>query len=153
MTPPGKPPGQPPGIEVLEQELAYLARALEAVQRKRRYPLDRAQYLLLALLERDGPLPVTALAERLLLDDSTVTRQVAAMAERGLVDRLPNPADGRSMLIRATPAGLETAGQMRDMRIGRVALLFEGWPDDDRVRMAELLARLNASLRATLSTR
>jgi DNA-binding MarR family transcriptional regulator len=140
-----------PTLAVLERELAFLVRALEAIQRKRNYPLERAQYLLLGLLEQNGPQSVAALAERLLLDDSTVTRQVAAMEQQTLVDRVPNPGDGRSTLIRATRHGIRTAAQMRDMRTGRIALLFDDWVEPDRAALASQLAKLNVSLRKALS--
>jgi DNA-binding MarR family transcriptional regulator len=138
-------------LETLEQELAQLVRALEAAQRKRVYPLDRAQYLLLGLLEREGPQPAVSLARQLLLDDSTVTRQVAAMEAEGLIDRSPSPQDGRSMLVRATRHGLRMAAQMRKMRLGRIKLLFDGWTEAERSRLATLLAKLNQSFRQALS--
>ena len=137
-------------LEVLEQELAYLARALEAIQRKRRYPLDRALYLLLRLLGREGPQPVAAIAEALLLDASTVTRQVDALAGQGLVERIRNPGDRRSILVEVTEAGREMAATMRDMRLGRIALLFGEWDIEARGEFAEGLARLNATLRRSI---
>ncbi len=137
-------------ITTLERELAHLARSLEAVQRKRAYPLDRAQYLLLTLLEEQGPQPIASLADQLVLDDSTVTRQVAAMEERRLTDRMPHPQDGRSTLIRATRHGLQLVAQMRDMRLGRIALLFETWSEKERAGFATQVTRLNAALRRSL---
>jgi DNA-binding MarR family transcriptional regulator len=92
-------------LVALERELAYLVRMLEAVQRKQHYPLERAQYMLLELLRENGPQPVANLAERLVLDSSTVARQVASMEQQELIDRIPNPDDGRSMLVRATQLG------------------------------------------------
>lgn len=137
-------------LPILERELAYLVRMLEAVQRRRQYPLERAQYLLLELLG-EGPQPVASLAERLVLDSSTVTRQVAALEQQMLIDRLPHPDDGRSTLVRATRQGLIAAEQMRDMRLGRIALLFEDWNETDRATFAALLGRLNISLLRSLS--
>ena len=78
-------------IDVLERELNRLARVLEATQRAFNYPLDRSQYALLRLLEAQGPMPTVALADSLLLDDSTVTRQIAAMEAADLVTRRANP--------------------------------------------------------------
>ena len=140
-----------PSLIVLERELAHLVRMLEAVQRRRLYPLDRAQYLLLELLRENGPQPVANLAERLLLDSSTVTRQVAAMEQAALIDRVPNLQDGRSMLVRATRHGLQAARQMREARLERIAALFEQWPEADRARLAALLGKLNGSLLNSLS--
>ena len=78
-------------IDILERELGQLARVLEAMQRKRNYPLDRAQYVLLRVLETQWPTSTAALAELLLLDDSTVTRQIAAMEAAG-IKVSPSPA-------------------------------------------------------------
>lgn len=139
-----------PSLTVLERELAQLVRALEAVQRKRAYPLERAQYLLLGVLEREGPQPISSLAWHLLLDDSTVTRQVAVLEAQALIDRQPNPNDGRSTLIRATRRGLRMAEQMRKMRTSRISLLFENWSEKDRCNLAALLEKLNDSLRKSL---
>jgi DNA-binding MarR family transcriptional regulator len=148
----GKGEASDPAIETLEWELMLLVRALEAVQRKRRYPLERAHYLLLGLIEREGPQSIAGLATHLLLDGSTVTRQVATMEELRLVEREPHPQDGRSTLINATPHGRREAAKMRDIRLTRVAALLEGWTGKERATFAELLARLNVTFAATLST-
>lgn len=142
---------RPSVIAELEWELVLLVRALEAVQRRRNYPLDRAHYLLLGLLEREGPQSIAALASHLLLDGSTVTRQVATMEDQGLVEKQPHPQDGRSALICATPRGLREAAKMREMRLRRVKMLFQGWDGKDRATFAALLARFNASLSEVLS--
>jgi DNA-binding MarR family transcriptional regulator len=139
-------------VETLEWELMLLVRALEAVQRKRRYPLERAHYLLLGLIEREGPQSIAGLATHLLLDGSTVTRQVATMEELRLVEREPHPQDGRSTLINATPHGRREAAKMRDIRLTRMAALLEGWSGKERATFAGLLARLNVTFAATLST-
>jgi DNA-binding MarR family transcriptional regulator len=144
-------PGHDSDAAILERELAYLARALEAAQRKRNYPLDRAQYLLLGVLEGEGPQSIATLADRLLLDDSTVTRQIAAMEAQGLVDRRPHPKDGRSILVHATRRGLSIAGRMRELRLDRIATLFATWTGTERERLAKLLTKLNASLRVHFS--
>ena len=148
MTPPGDTTDA--SVDILERELGQLARVLEAMQRKRRYPLDRAQYVLLRVLETQGPTATTALASHLLLDDSTVTRQIAAMETAGLVARKPNPHDGRSSLIHATKQGLSVARKMRRMRLERLTYLFESWTAGERDKLATLLTKLNAGLKKSL---
>jgi DNA-binding MarR family transcriptional regulator len=137
-------------IDVLERELGRLARVLEAMQRKRNYPLDRSQYVLLRLLETQGPMPTVALADLLLLDDSTVTRQIAAMEAADLVARRANPNDGRSSLIHPTRHGLAVAKKMRHMRLERIAHLVEDWTSGEREKLAKLLQKLNVSLTDSL---
>jgi DNA-binding MarR family transcriptional regulator len=141
---------RPSAVATLEWELVLLVRALEAVQRRRNYPLDRAHYLLLGLLEREGPQSIAALATHLLLDGSTVTRQVAMMEGQGLVEKQPHPQDGRSALICATPHGRRQATKMREIRLRRVKTLFQGWEGKDRATFAALLARFNVSLSQVL---
>ena len=137
-------------IAVLERELGQLARVLEAMQRKRNYPIDRAQYLLLRLLETEGPTSTTALAGALLLDDSTVTRQLAAMEAADLIGRKPNPNDKRSSLIHATRHGLSVARKMRRMRLDRIAHLVEDWTAGERDTLAALLVKLNGAFKRAL---
>lgn len=137
--------------DILERELGQLARVLEAMQRKRNYPLDRAQYVLLRVLETEGPTSTAALAELLLLDDSTVTRQIAAMEAADLVARKPNPNDRRSTLLHATRHGLAVARKMRRMRLDRITRLVDDWTAGERDNLAVLLVKLNASLRRSLA--
>jgi DNA-binding MarR family transcriptional regulator len=53
----------------------------------------------------DGPLTPTALAEVLDLPLSTVMFRVNRLERRGHAERIDNPADGRSFLLRLTPNG------------------------------------------------
>ena len=138
-------------VETLEWELMLLVRSLEAVQRKRSYPLERAHYLLLGVLEREGPQSIAALATHLLLDGSTVTRQVATMEELGLVAKAPHPQDGRSTLIQATAQGRREAAKMRNLRLRRVQALLADWDGKERATFAALLGKLNVSLSTVLS--
>jgi len=136
--------------ETIEREIGELARVLEAMQRRRNYPLDRAQYLLLRVLEARGPTPTTTLADLLLLDDSTVTRQIATMEDAELVAREPNPNDRRSSLIHATRHGLTVMRKMRRMRLERIDRLVADWSGAERDSLAALLTKLNGTLKRSL---
>jgi len=130
----------------LEQEVAFLMRGLEAAQRLHKFPLERAHYLALLVLEAQGPQTVAAIAHHLLLDDSTVTRQVIEMEQEGLVAKRPNPADRRSALVDVTARGLSEAKRMRDERTERIDALVRGWSERQRETFAVLLGRFNAAL-------
>ncbi len=130
----------------IEFELTRLARVLEAVRRHRSYPIEPAQYLHLCVLKAEGPRTVASLAARLLLDASTVTRQIAVMEVAGLVTRQPHPTDSRSHLIAPTAFGLARAEEMRAARAARVAELIADWPEGDRADLARLLERLSLGL-------
>lgn len=133
-------------LSTLERELAFLVRWLEAVQRRRTYALERAHYLMLLLLMQDGPQSVSRIAERLRLDASTVTRQVAVMTRRGLVHKQPNPEDRRGGMICATEIGRQEATRMRQQREERIDALFADWPEAKRLALVDALSDLNDSL-------
>jgi DNA-binding MarR family transcriptional regulator len=55
--------------------------------------------------DADAGMPIGAVADGLLNRASDITRLVDRLERGGLAERLPNPADRRSVLVRATPAG------------------------------------------------
>lgn len=59
----------------------------------------------LEALTVDGPLRAQALAGRLFLNKSTVSRVVDALQRKGLVERLPDPDDQRAWLLHVTAEG------------------------------------------------
>ena len=59
----------------------------------------------LTLLGRHGDMRMSKLAELLAVDMSVTSRHVAHVAERGWIERSPDPADKRSRILRLTPAG------------------------------------------------
>ncbi|QWF78838.1 MarR family winged helix-turn-helix transcriptional regulator [Amycolatopsis sp. CA-230715] len=66
------------------------------------------QLIVLALLAQHGPMRVGALAERVPCSQPTATTAVAGLEEAGLVQREPDPRDGRATHVVATTAGEET---------------------------------------------
>jgi DNA-binding MarR family transcriptional regulator len=72
-----------------------------------RHGLTFARYEALVLLafSRDGHLPMSKMGQRLMVHPTSVTNIVQRLAAQGLVERAPNPADGRGMLATITPAG------------------------------------------------
>src|SRR6201995_3482511 len=80
-------------VDVLETEMTRLARTIALLGRppETASGVDREGYLLLRTLERIGLASINTIAAAVGLDGSTVTRQVAAMKELGLVQRGTNP--------------------------------------------------------------
>ncbi|GAB3157148.1 MarR family transcriptional regulator [Micromonospora sonneratiae] len=136
----------------IETEVALLMRLGEAT--RRRTPtaehrlLDRAAYVILRQLDAAGPQNVSALAEVLNLDGSTVTRQVSAMQRDGLIVREPDPSDGRGTMIAPTPAGLCRMAAVRAARIRLYDDVLADWTTVDRRDLAQALHRLNQALDA-----
>lgn len=139
-------------LGAIETQVALLMRLGEATRRatdlKPHRALDRAAYVILRHLQASGPQNVSALADRLNLDGSTVTRQVTALQRDGLVERRPDPYDGRGTVIEATEAGLKQVDAVRAARRALYGSVLADWPDDDRSALAAYLERLNDALDA-----
>ena len=131
--------------EEIGSQLVRLVRLIERVQAhyQAEHPdaVDRATYLLLVHLAKDGARRAGALAEAVHSDPSTVSRQVAHLVQLGLVERIADPADGRATLLVATDEGRRVFDENRQLRNRRIAGLIAGWSDDDRHAFARLLTR------------
>jgi DNA-binding MarR family transcriptional regulator len=132
-------------LDVLETEMALLQRALERLARRSdiHRDLDRASYLLARTLDATGPVNVKDLASILGLDATTVTRQVAAMEGRELLDRHSDPNDGRVSVIDLSPKGRRVMRAVQRARRDRARELFAGWPSRDQREFGKLLGRFN----------
>jgi DNA-binding MarR family transcriptional regulator len=73
----------------------------------RPYDLTFARYEALVLLtfSRRGSLPLSKIGERLQVHPTSVTNIIDRLARSGLVERKPNPEDGRGVLAEITAEG------------------------------------------------
>ncbi len=137
-------------LDTIETQVAMLMRLGEATRRatelKPHRALDRSAYVILRLLQAAGPLNVSALADRLNLDGSTVTRQVTALEKDGLVQRTPDPTDGRGTVIAPTGSGLAQVDAVRKARREVYDVVLGDWSADDRAQLAAVLERLTGTL-------
>ena len=100
------------------------------------------------LSDDGGPQRLSALAEVVRLDRSTVSRQLAALEHRGLVERRPDSRDRRSHLLALTEDGQRILQTTRARRQHWLREALASWPEADRARLAELLERLARDLSA-----
>jgi DNA-binding MarR family transcriptional regulator len=75
--------------------------------------LPTEDYPFYVVIGADGPLTPTALAEYLMMPLSTVIFRVKRLERRGHAERVPNPDDGRSFLMRLTPQGQRLLDEAR----------------------------------------
>ncbi len=106
--------------------------------------LQPAGYGVLRLLAGCGPSRASALAERLGVDRSAVTRLVQSLEDLGLVVRQQDAGDGRATLLDLSPAGRERMAALRQDHQDALHRILGDWPAEDVRRFAELLARFNA---------
>ncbi|MGH3620713.1 MAG: MarR family winged helix-turn-helix transcriptional regulator [Sciscionella sp.] len=105
--------------------------------------VETAAYALLACLVMEGPRRTTALAEAVHSDISTVSRQSATLVRLGLVERRPDPQDGRACLLAATPEGERVFDYNRKQRDAHIARMLGKWDDSEVRELVSLLDRFN----------
>lgn len=131
------------------EELARAVSAFGAVKRglARVLPVDcqGASAAVLALLKHHGDMRMGRLAELMSVDMSVCSRHTAHTVERGWVERLPDPDDGRSRILRLTPDGLAMLTELDRRVTDAFTRHLAEWSDDDVDRLTTLLARLRDS--------
>jgi DNA-binding MarR family transcriptional regulator len=134
----------------LEQELGILIRRVRRVIGERAsavHPeLQPASYLMLAFLAAEGPQRSSVVSDRFNVDKGAISRQVQHLCDLGLLEREPDPVDGRAVLISASPdAVLRMQALDRDRRKWLEGQLAE-WSEGDLRAFVSGLARYNTAL-------
>ncbi|MEI5103800.1 MarR family transcriptional regulator [Streptomyces sp. PmtG] len=142
-----------PGLlDTLQHQVAVFARRAEQTRLggvgQVRNSMDRAAYLLLNRLDKEGPMGVKALAASMGIDSSTVTRQVAPLVDTGLVKRTSHPEDGRAVVLQLSPRGQSRLDEVRSSRRELMAELTQDWAPEERSSFTALLTRFNCALSA-----
>nr|WP_190851322.1 MarR family winged helix-turn-helix transcriptional regulator [Streptomyces aurantiacus] len=131
------------------EELAQQLSAIGAVKRGlgRVLPPEcpAGSTAVLALLDRHGEMRMSRLAELLAIDMSVTSRHVAHVAERGWIDRSPDPADKRSRILRLTPAGRDMLADISERYMNALAHYLADWSDGEVDQLNTLLGRLRTS--------
>lgn len=58
--------------------------------------------------------PSTALGPKMGMEATSLSRILKTMEKKGLIDRHPNPEDGRGVIIKLTPFGIEKRNYSKD---------------------------------------
>ncbi|MER5543329.1 MarR family winged helix-turn-helix transcriptional regulator [Streptomyces sp. NPDC001118] len=142
-------------LDTLQHEVAVFARRAEQTRLggvgQVRNSMDRAAYLLLNRLDKEGPMGVKALAASMGIDSSTVTRQVAPLVDTGLVKRTSHPEDGRAVVLQLSPRGVARLEEVRSSRRQLMAELTQDWAPEEREQFCTLLTRFNRALSARMT--
>jgi MarR family transcriptional regulator, transcriptional regulator for hemolysin len=132
----------PPRREILF-ELTDVARALRTYvdQRAREHGMTRAQWGVLARLERDEGMMQAEMAEALEIQPISLVRLVDRLCQQGLIERRPHPTDRRANCLYLTEPGRARLAQMVPLAREISAHLLAAFNDSE---VAELLSKLIA---------
>ncbi|MDP9820265.1 MarR family winged helix-turn-helix transcriptional regulator [Nocardioides massiliensis] len=113
--------------------------------------LDGWEFDVLAALRRAGApyeLSPGRLIRETLVTSGTMTNRVDRLAERGLVERSPDPRDRRGVLVRLTPAGKDAVDGAFASLLAREQQLLTGITPAERDALAATLRALMVPLEA-----
>lgn len=131
-------------------DIGEFARTLGRVIRHMRaaaagHELSLTESAVLARLGRDGPATTAELARAEGMRPQSMSAAVAALEERGLVERKPHPSDGRQMNIAITERGAAVRSSAKDLKRAWLAQATAGLEEAERqtlARAGDILKRL-----------
>ncbi|MFC9787866.1 MarR family winged helix-turn-helix transcriptional regulator [Rhodococcus sp. NPDC127528] len=138
-------------IADLEAELVDMWRRGTIRTRERAHrihpKLDPACYPLLMLLTRqDAAVPMSTLLTELVVEKSTLTRQIDALSRLGLALRIPDPDDARARLVALTEEGRSLLTAQRAEAVAAWRRDLSQWDPDDLRTLTSLLRRLGTAV-------
>lgn len=133
-------------MQVLSR-VTRLARHLDLARRQAfaAHDVEAWEFDVLSALRRAGP-PYTLSPGRLLYEtmvtSGTMTNRVDRLADKHLVERLPDPADRRGVLVRLTDTGRQRVDAALEALLVREHTLLAELPEHERATLADLLRAL-----------
>lgn len=132
--------------EELADAVQLLSRRLRHGAKHRLAPLGLTpgQSRALSALERAGrPLRMAELAEALRVVPRSATGVVDGLVEAGLVERAPDPANRRSVLVELTDPGRGTLEELAEARRQTAEELFGSLSPTDQRQLLDLLTKVD----------
>lgn len=94
----------------------------------------------------DEPKRVSLLAECVLSDVSTVSRQVTTLVSHGLLDKVADPQDGRACMVSLSAEGTELVQRLKTGRAEWFRETLKDWKPAEAEAFGDLLERFAASV-------
>jgi DNA-binding MarR family transcriptional regulator len=113
------------------------------------FGLNVPEWRLIAVIgERDG-ITQQEICGRTRMDKMTVSRAAAARAERGLLERIPNPGDRRSRVRVLSGDGRRLYDEVAPQALAFEQRIFGGFSREELDRFVDMLRRIDAIAEAT----
>lgn len=109
------------------------------------FGLRTTQFSILVRLQRGGPRPMNALAEEMVLDRTTLGRNIKPLARDGLITIAPDESDRRSRILAITAKGAELASRAMPAWRAAQARFEHGFGAERAAILRKTLAELSAA--------
>ncbi len=124
---------QPETAQALSHTLVRVMKIMAAMKHqapRQHAAVDPSHYPLLFCLS-GTPQRVSAVADTIHSDVSTVSRQVSHLVHHGLLEKIGDPMDGRAQLLSLSPSGREVIDKLVQGRGEWFGQLLASWSDED----------------------
>jgi len=125
---------------LLHEQFARLTRQLRSMELPQGMTPERLSAL--SVIEKRGPISVTALADKEMVRPATMSRMVTALVDEGLVKRSDDKTDGRGVLVTTTPKGRRTYQRAQEQRLQHFADVLASLSADQLAAMRNLTSAL-----------
>ena len=129
--------------------LATLVRRTASIVYRRKLRLSQIEWSIVAIVGEHAPLSLNALADRMGLDKGQLSRGVAALVKRGLLNRGRRPAQ-RGIEITLTPRGARTYDKLIELALKRNEKMLASISERNRQVLFEALDSLTGAARTML---
>jgi len=103
-------------------------------------------FKVLTVIDHIGPVSASTLAERMEQDKGLISRAVTELEGLGLIERTPDPTDGRIRLITLSALGHERYDSVRFPFVDRLEAAMNAWPIESIERLTGLLQALASGI-------
>ena len=108
--------------------------------------IDYSSLPILKLLCHQGPSRLSAVAQVLGLDASTVSRHVKQLEDRGLLERTEDPDDRRASRVDVSDLGRSTLADAFALRRQMITAALDDWSPEEQDALRSLVGKLVDSL-------
>ena len=121
-------------VNEFAQTIGRLVRHMRAAAAQ--HELSLTEIAVLGRLGRHGPATTAELARAEGMRPQSMSAAVAALEERGLVERKPHPTDGRQVNIALTEKGAAVRNSAKDLKRAWLAQATAGLDEEERQALA-----------------
>jgi DNA-binding MarR family transcriptional regulator len=137
-------------LQAIDEEIGMLVRVLKRNIAERAHrthgSLQSSSYLMLGWLAEHGPVRASTIVEVWGIDKGALSRQLQHLEELGLVERSPDPADGRATLVSASADAVRRLAEVDEHRRALMDERLGDWSVEELTEFARQLGRYNGSL-------
>lgn len=137
-------------LRAVETEIGRLVRRVKRTIADRAvavHPdLQGVSYLILGWVARSGPVRASQIVEEFRIDKGALSRQLQHMTELDLIERTPDPEDGRASLVAVTEEARNRLAEVLTEQRKLADQRLTDWSTPDLVAFSEELHRYLVSL-------